>query len=179
MSDDAVYFHNELETGFIAGYKLSSVSDESLVTALVDSISIESLNFSLSGIIDGYSVVLFNEWVARAGPFTYNYELYQLIYEKAKIDLEKIVQSLGEDGLYLLLSLPFKEYVQNEEVEAANELLEMFFGEIGLLDDYKKTLNTLTGEATKKGRSTHKVYASFVAHMLNRALNELVISNGE
>jgi hypothetical protein len=179
MSDDTIIFHNDSETSYIASYKLSTVSDESLVTVLVDAISIESLNFSLSGIFDGYSVVLFNEWVARAGPFTYSYELYQLIYEKARVGLEDVVEKIGEDGLYLLLSLPFRDNVLDEEKEAANELLEMFFNELGLLNEYRKTLGILAEEASRKGRPVHKVYSSFIAHILNRAINELVVSNEE
>ncbi|MCC6052337.1 MAG: hypothetical protein LM585_03780, partial [Fervidicoccaceae archaeon] len=98
---------------------------------------------------------------------------------KAKIGLEDVVEKIGEDGLYLLLSLPFKDDVLDEEKEAANELLEMFFNELGLLNEYRKTLGILAEEASRKGRPVHKVYSSFIAHILNRAINELVVSNGE
>lgn len=177
MSDEILNDVPGLDSGYAAGFKFYTVSDDSLVSSLVDSISIESLNLSLAGIFDGYSVILFNEWASRAGPFTYSYALYQLIYERAKFDLEDIVEKFGEDGLYLLLSLPFMQSVSPEEEIAANELLEAFFNEIGLLEDYRKTLRELTAEANRKNRPAFKVYPSFIAHILNKALNELVLLN--
>lgn len=167
----------ELDVGYPPIYKLYSISNESLIDALVDSLSIESLNLSLSGVFDGYSVILYNEWVARAGPFTYTYSLYKLIYEDSDFDLENLIESFGEDGLTLLLTFSFKDEVSPEEELAARELLESFFENQGLGRDFGVVLEELMSEARKKNRPLHKAYVSFIAHMLNKALNYLVVNH--
>lgn len=159
------------------GIDLSSIPDDSLVEALVDSLSIESLNLSLAGLFDGFSVVLFNEWASRAGPLVYAYSLYELVYEKADLDLEKLVEELGEDGLHLILSLPFKREVSREEELAAYQLLGSFFKAMSLEEEYEKVLRDLEVEASRKGRPRHQIYSSLVAHMINKALNSLVPQN--
>lgn len=159
-------------------HRLYSLADDSLAEVLADSLSIESLNFTLAGIFDGYSLVLFNEWLARAGPFPYTYSLYKLVYEDASFTLEDIVKEFGEDGLSLTLRLPFDSSRPNEEIDAVRELLAKFFGDRGLLSEFEKALASVLSEAAIRGHSIEKAYSAFIAHMINRALNEMVISNG-
>lgn len=178
MSEESASFVWNMELDAASTYKLYTLSDETLAEALVDTLSIESLTLSLAGVFDGYSVVLYNEWLSRAGPFPYSYHLYKLIYEDASFTLEDIVRELGEDGLSLLLRLPFDSPRPREEIEAARELLESFFSKLGLSSQFERAFALTYSEASKRSRSIEKVLSAFIAHMINRALNDVVSGDG-
>lgn len=150
---------------------------EVLAKALADALSIESLCFTMSGIFDGYSLLLFDTWLRAVGPLPYTPEIHELVYEKARIGLEEVVEVVGEDGLELILSLPFKGNVSPEEELAAREALERLFAGRGLTVD--GLVENLVLMARARGEGVGKALAAIIAHVINRGLNEaLAISRG-
>ncbi|AFH42199.1 hypothetical protein IOK49_02505 [Fervidicoccus fontis] len=150
-------------------YKLSELSNIELSAIFEKSLSNESFELNLGIEPDGYAQILFNEVLRRAGRLPYSKELNFYIYnDLLEFTVEDIIQSVGEEKLEKLIMFMLDENDKKEEIEAIIfEMVKNFSNNDEVIEKYHEVKNALI----RKYEKEKSVIKSFIAHMINKAIN--------
>lgn len=171
MSSEIYNFSSNDEV-LIANNVLSQLTDEEIAYTLAHSLQIESFQIQLGFEADGYSVALYNEWLKRVGRLPYTKELNYFVYDDLpEFDIEHIIKVWGESTLSKIIIMATKKELNEKEIlfmeSKLKSLIKSFSSDSNLLASYEKAKEALI----KKYGQVSSIITSFVAHIINKAIN--------